>query len=66
VAAGKTEENFGYVFDDRFVDVLIDAQSANDDLLRMFFDKPEFKETLTAWARREVYRKIIHDLGGAA
>src|ERR1035437_7754318 len=41
VAAGNTEENFGYVFDDRFVDVLIDRQSANDDLLRMFFDKPE-------------------------
>ena len=32
----------------------------------MFFDKPEFKETLTAWARREVYRKIMHDLGGVA
>ena len=66
MAAGKTEENFGYVFDDRFVDVLIDRQSANDDLLRMFFDKPEFKEALTVWARREVYRKIHDDLGGAA
>jgi type I restriction enzyme R subunit len=66
VAAGNTEENFGYVFDDRFVDVLIDRQSANDDLLRMFFDKPEFKEALTAWARREVYKKITDDLGGAA
>ena len=66
VAAGNTEENFGYVFDDRFVDVLIDRQSANDDLLRMFFDKPEFKEALTAWARREVYKKIQDDLGGAS
>jgi len=66
VAAGNTEENFGYVFDDRFVDVLIDRQSANDDLLRMFFDKPEFKEALTTWARREVYKKIQDDLGGAA
>jgi type I restriction enzyme, R subunit len=66
LAAGNTEEYFGYVFDDRFVDVLIDRQSANDDLLRMCFDKPEFKETLTAWARREVDRKIMHDLGGAA
>ena len=43
-----------------------DSQAANDDLLRMFFDKPEFKEALTAWARREVYRKITDDLGGAA
>jgi len=24
------------------------------------------KEALTAWARREVYRKITDDLGGAA
>jgi type I restriction enzyme R subunit len=66
VAASNTEENFGYVFDKRFVDILIDRQSANDDLLRMFFDKPEFKEALTAWARREVYKKITDDLGGAA
>jgi len=66
VAAGNTEENFGYVFDDQFVDLLIDRQAANDDLLRMFFDKPEFKEALTTWARREVYRKIMHDLGGVA
>jgi type I restriction enzyme R subunit len=66
VAAGNTEENFGFVFDDQFVDVLIDRQAANDDLLRMFFDKPEFKEALTTWARREVYKKITDDLGGAA
>ena len=66
VAAGNTEENFGYVFDQRFADVLMDRQSANDDLLRMFFDKPEFQEALTAWARRAVYRKIQDDLGGVA
>jgi len=66
VAAGNTEENFGYVFDRRFADVLIDRQSGNEDLFRMFFDKPEFKEALTAWARREVYKKITDDLGGAA
>jgi type I restriction enzyme, R subunit len=62
VAAGNTEENFGYVFDRRFADVLIDRQTANDDLFRMFFDKPEFKEALTAWARREVYNKILDTL----
>lgn len=66
VAANNTLENFGYVFDKRFVDIVIDRQSANDGLLRMFFDKPEFKEALTAWARREVYKKITDDLGGAA
>jgi hypothetical protein len=27
---------------------------------------PECKETLTTWARREVYKKITDDLGGAA
>jgi type I restriction enzyme R subunit len=63
VAAANTEENFGYVFDQQFADVLIDRQTANDDLFRMFFDKPEFKEALTAWARREVYRKIQDALG---
>jgi len=58
VAAANTEENFGYVFDPKFADVLIDRHTANDDLFRMFFDKPEFKEALTTWARREVYQKI--------
>lgn len=65
VAAGNTEENFGYVFDSQFADVLIDRHAANDELFRMFFDKPEFKEALTAWARREVYRKIQETLGRA-
>ena len=66
VAAGNTEENFGYVFDRRFAGVLIDRQAANDDLFRLFFDRPDFKEALTAWARREVYTKIQDALGGAA
>lgn len=66
VAGANTEENFGYVFDQRFANVLIDRQAANDDLFRAFFDKPEFKDALTVWARREVYKKITDDLGGAA
>ncbi len=66
VAGANTEENFGYVFDQRFANVLIDRQAANDDLFRAFFDKPEFKDALTVWARREVYKKISDDLGGAA
>lgn len=66
VAAGNTEENFGSVFDAQFADVLVDRQAANDDLFRMFFDKPEFRDALTAWARRRVYRKIQDNLGGAA
>ena len=32
----------------------------------MFFDKPNFKEALTAWARREVSKRITDDLGGTA
>jgi len=66
VAAANTEENFGFVFDAQFADVLIDRHAANDELFRMFFDKPEFKEALTARARREVYSKIQEGLGGAA
>jgi type I restriction-modification system DNA methylase subunit len=38
----------------------------NDDLFRMFFDKPEFQDALTTWARREVYRRIQDDLGSSA
>ncbi|MGD9988620.1 type I restriction endonuclease subunit R [Pseudonocardia sp.] len=66
VATDNTEENFAYVFDQQFAEVLIDRQAANDELFRMFFDKPEFKDALTAWARREVYRKIQNSTGGEA
>jgi type I restriction enzyme R subunit len=65
-ARGNSEENFGYAFDEQFADVLIDRQAANDSLFRMFFDKPEFQEALTIWARKEVYKKIHEGLGGAA
>ena len=61
----RERENFGYVFDSRFTDLVIDRRAANDDLVRLFFDKSEFKEALTACARREVYQKIQEDLGGA-
>lgn len=54
------------MFDQQFAEVLIDRQAANDELFRMFFDKPEFKDALTAWARREVYRKIQNSTGGEA
>jgi type I restriction enzyme R subunit len=66
VAAANTEENFAFEFDRRFADLLEERHSLNDDLFRMFFDKPEFQEALTTWARREVYRRIQDDLGGAA
>lgn len=56
--ADNAEENFSYVFDGLFSDVVIDRQDSNDELFRMFFDKPEFKQALTGWARREVYRRI--------
>jgi type I restriction enzyme R subunit len=65
-ATANTEENFGYVFDGVFADVVIDRQAENDELFRMFFDKPEFKQALTGWARREVYRRINAKDGGAA
>ncbi len=65
-ATGNTEENFGYAFDQQFARLLIERQSANDSLFRMFFDKPEFQEALTAWARKETYKKIQDGLGGAA
>ena len=60
-AEQNTEEQFGYVCDRQFENVVMDRQSANDDLFRMFFDKPEFKEALTAWARHQVFTKIRGD-----
>jgi type I restriction enzyme R subunit len=66
VASANTEENFAFEFDRQFADVMEKRHSLNDDLFRMFFDKPEFQEALTTWARREVYRRIQDDLGGAA
>ncbi len=66
VAKGNTEENFGFVFDPNFGNIIIDRQAANDELFRMFFDKPEFREVLTGWARSQVYNAIQDGLGGAA
>jgi type I restriction enzyme, R subunit len=66
VAASNTEESFGIVFNEHFADSVIERQAGNDDMFRMFFDEPEFREALTAWARKEVYRKIRDGLGGAA
>ncbi|MGY1714359.1 type I restriction endonuclease subunit R [Geodermatophilus sp. SYSU D01106] len=66
VASANTEENFAFEFDRRFADVIEQRHSLNDDLFRMFFDKPEFQEALTAWARREVYQRIQSELGDVA
>jgi type I restriction enzyme, R subunit len=63
VASANTEENFAFEFDRQFADVIEQRQSLNDDLFRMFFDKPEFQEALTTWAGREVYRRIQDELG---
>lgn len=57
-ARSNSEENYGYVFDDKFTDVVIDRQEANGELFNIFFGKPEFQQALTDWARREVYRRI--------
>lgn len=64
-AAANTEENFGFVFDAQFADVLIDRRTAGDELPRMFFNMPEFQEALSAWARREVHSEIQDGLSGA-
>ena len=41
--------------------VVMDRHGANDDLPPMLFDKPEFRNALTAWAPREVFTKILGD-----
>lgn len=63
IAAVNTEENFGIVFDESFADTIIERHGANEELFRLYFDKPEFAEALNAYARHEVYRKIKGMLG---
>jgi type I restriction enzyme R subunit len=64
VAEHNTEEQFGYVFDRQFAGIVMDRAWANDQLFDTFFEKPEFKDAITGWARREVYHKIREALGG--
>jgi hypothetical protein len=60
-AERNSEEQFGYVFGRQFENVVMDRHGANDDLPPMFFDKPEFRNALTAWAPHEVFTKIRGD-----
>jgi hypothetical protein len=39
----------------------MDRHGANDDLPPMLFDKPEFRNALTAWARHGVFTRIRGD-----
>lgn len=52
VAKANPEENFGIVFDENFADTIIERQAANEDLFRMYFDKPEFADAFNAYARK--------------
>jgi len=54
-------EQFGYVFGRQFENIVMDRRGANDDLPPMFFDKPEFRNALTAWAPHEAFTKIRGD-----
>ncbi|MDP9398141.1 MAG: type I restriction endonuclease subunit R, partial [Actinomycetota bacterium] len=57
-AQANTLENYGYVFDPRFEELMLDRHEANAELIRRFLDDPDANEVFTAWARRESYRRI--------
>ncbi|HEX2419290.1 MAG TPA: hypothetical protein VHJ83_14410 [Micromonosporaceae bacterium] len=52
------EENFGFVFDQLFDEVVIERNGDNGKLLRRYFDGDAFRTRITDLARREVYRMI--------
>jgi type I restriction enzyme R subunit len=57
-ATANTLENYGYVFDRRFEELMLDRHEANAELIRRFLDEPEVNEVFTSWARQESYRRI--------
>ena len=57
-AKANSLENYGYVFDPRFEELMLDRHEANGELIRRFLDSPDVSEVFTSWARRESYRRI--------
>ncbi len=60
-AKANTLENYGYVFDPRFEELMLDRHEANGELIRRFLDSPDVNEVFTSWVRRESYRRIRAD-----
>ena len=58
VAKANTLENYGYVFDTRFEELMLDRHEPNAELIRGFLDNPDITEAFTSRARRESYRRI--------
>ncbi|MEZ0492540.1 type I restriction endonuclease subunit R [Kineococcus sp. TBRC 1896] len=58
VAMENSEENFGYRFDKRVDDFVIDRQNANEALFTKYFDDPAFQTVLVEFMRKEAYRRI--------
>lgn len=60
-ALANNEENFGYGFDPQFEGIVVDRHELNDALVQRFLGDSDFKDFVTAWARREAYRRIRED-----
>lgn len=58
VAMENSEENFGYRFDKRVDDFVIERQEANEQLFHRYFDDAGFQEVLVDFMRKEAYRRI--------
>ncbi|WP_380158559.1 hypothetical protein [Kineococcus sp. R86509] len=58
VALENAEENFGYRFDERVDDFVIDRQNANEASFSRYVDDPDFQSVLVEFVREEAYRRI--------
>ncbi len=57
-AKANTLDNFAYVFDKALEGFLIDRMEQNQDIFAKFMNDAEFKSTVAAYLRQQVYQQI--------
>ena len=61
VALNNDIQQFGVFLEPKLEGMIIDRQEANEDLLKAFFDQPEFRTLVVNWMTQNLYRKINAD-----
>ena len=61
VALNNDIEQFGVYLEPKIQDLIIDRQESNEELLKAFFDKPEFRSLIVSWMTENLYKKINDD-----
>ncbi len=57
-ARANTLDNFAYVFDKALEGFFIDRMEQNQDIFARFMNDTEFKSTVAAYLRSQVYQQI--------